>query len=144
MKASPEKSNRQIAEAVRVDHKTVASVRAKKEARGEIPHVETHTDTKGRKQQAHKTPGTTCGLPDTTPLAYGVIAEVIVGVMNPFDANGRYELIAKVRKLLDSIEENTRLHEESPKAVSPAASKAKSPQPDELPDIPEFLRRQSS
>jgi hypothetical protein len=52
--AAPEKSNRQIAEMAKVDHKTVASVRAKKEARGEIPHVEARTDKKGRKQQAHK------------------------------------------------------------------------------------------
>ena len=56
IKATPEKSNRGIAATVKVDHKTVASVRAEKEACGEIPHVETHTDSKGRKQQAHKTP----------------------------------------------------------------------------------------
>ena len=53
IKATPEKSNRGIAATVKVDHKTVASVRAEKEACGEIPHVETHTDSKGRKQQAH-------------------------------------------------------------------------------------------
>jgi hypothetical protein len=55
LKAAPEKSDRQIAESIHVDHKTVASVRAKQEARGEIPHVETRTDTKGRRQQAHRT-----------------------------------------------------------------------------------------
>jgi hypothetical protein len=52
--ANPEKSNRQIAAAVGVDHKTVAAERAEGEARGEIPHVETTTDTKGRMQPAHK------------------------------------------------------------------------------------------
>jgi len=35
--AAPEKSNRQIAEMAKVDHKIVASVRAKKEARGKFP-----------------------------------------------------------------------------------------------------------
>jgi len=34
----------------KVDGKTVAAVRTKKESRAEIPHVETQTDTKGRKQ----------------------------------------------------------------------------------------------
>jgi hypothetical protein len=50
LKEKPEASNRQIAKQVRVDHKTVAKVREQNEGRGEIPHVETRTDTKGRKQ----------------------------------------------------------------------------------------------
>jgi hypothetical protein len=54
VKAQPEKSDRQIAETVKVDHKTVGAVRVEQEARGEIPHVETRTDTKGRKQPARK------------------------------------------------------------------------------------------
>jgi len=48
--ADPNKSDRQIAETVKADHRTVGAVRAKQEARGEIPHVSTRTDTKGRKQ----------------------------------------------------------------------------------------------
>jgi hypothetical protein len=55
IETDPMKPNRQIAETVKVDHKTVASVRAEKEGRGEIPHVETRTDSKGRKQPARKT-----------------------------------------------------------------------------------------
>jgi hypothetical protein len=55
IKATPEKSDRQIAKTVKADHKTVASVRAEKEGRGEIPHVETRTDSKGRKQPTRKT-----------------------------------------------------------------------------------------
>jgi len=39
LKATPERSNRQIAETVKADHKTVASVRAEKEASGEIPQL---------------------------------------------------------------------------------------------------------
>ena len=42
---APDKSNRQIAEAVKVDHKTVASVRAKRQSTGEIPQL---TETIGR------------------------------------------------------------------------------------------------
>jgi ParB-like chromosome segregation protein Spo0J len=52
LKATPEKSNRQIAETVKADHKTVGLVRTGMEGRGEIPHVEIRTDTKGRKQPA--------------------------------------------------------------------------------------------
>ncbi|WFT88028.1 ParB N-terminal domain-containing protein [Rhizobium leguminosarum] len=50
LKATPEKSNRQIAATVGVNHKTVAVVRQEREARGEIPHVVTITDTRGRQQ----------------------------------------------------------------------------------------------
>ena len=39
---------------MKADHKTVGKVRAEKEARGEIPHVEKRKDTKGRKQPAKK------------------------------------------------------------------------------------------
>jgi len=54
IKTDPSKSDRQIAETTKTDHKTVASVRAEKEARGEIPHVSTRTDSKGRKQPAKR------------------------------------------------------------------------------------------
>jgi hypothetical protein len=54
VKADPTKSDRAIAKTTKTDHKTVASVRAAKERRGEIPHVKTRTDTKGRKQPAKK------------------------------------------------------------------------------------------
>jgi len=54
LKAKPEQSNRQIAKQVKVDHKTVGAIRAEGEGRGEIPHVEARTDTKGRKQPSAK------------------------------------------------------------------------------------------
>jgi hypothetical protein len=54
LKADPGKSNRQIAETVKADHKTVGAVRQEQEARGEIPHVEKRIDTKGREQPASK------------------------------------------------------------------------------------------
>jgi hypothetical protein len=54
IKTAPEKSDRQIAETVKADHKTVGAVRAEQEARGEIPHVENRTDTKGRRQPAKR------------------------------------------------------------------------------------------
>jgi ParB-like chromosome segregation protein Spo0J len=54
LEAQPEKSDRQIAFTVKADHKTVSAVRSEKEGRGEIPHVEARTDSKGRKQPAKK------------------------------------------------------------------------------------------
>jgi hypothetical protein len=53
LKLEPGKTDRQIAETVNADHKTVGAVRAQAEARGEIPHVATRTDRKGRQQLAH-------------------------------------------------------------------------------------------
>jgi hypothetical protein len=52
----PERSDRGIAQQVKVDHKTVAAVRSDKEDRGEIPHTETRRDASGRAQPAHKPP----------------------------------------------------------------------------------------
>jgi ParB-like chromosome segregation protein Spo0J len=55
LKARPSQSDRAIGKQVNVDHKTVGAVREKLESRGEIPHTETRTDTKGREQPAKKT-----------------------------------------------------------------------------------------
>jgi hypothetical protein len=54
LEMSPGKSDRQIGKTLKVDHKTVAAVRAEQEARGEIPHVDKRTDSKGRRQPAKK------------------------------------------------------------------------------------------
>jgi hypothetical protein len=54
LKADPTRSDRQIAEVMKVDHKTVAPVRAEQEARGEIPHVTIRTDSRGRQQLAQR------------------------------------------------------------------------------------------
>jgi ParB-like chromosome segregation protein Spo0J len=50
LKHNAEQSNRQAAKKTGTDHKTVGKVREELEGRGEIPHVETREDTKGRKQ----------------------------------------------------------------------------------------------
>jgi hypothetical protein len=52
LKATPEKSNRQIAEQVKVDHKTVAKVREEGERTGEIPQL---TETTGKDGKARTT-----------------------------------------------------------------------------------------
>jgi hypothetical protein len=50
---------------VGADHKTVGATRAELEGRGEIPHVDAHTDTAGRQQQATK--GTGLAKPPAVP-----------------------------------------------------------------------------
>jgi hypothetical protein len=54
LKAKPEASNLSISKQVKVDDKTVASVRREMEGRSEIPNVATVTDTRGRLQPAAK------------------------------------------------------------------------------------------
>jgi hypothetical protein len=49
---APEKSDRQFSREAGVDHKTIASARAKGEDAGNIPHVSKRIDSKGRKQPA--------------------------------------------------------------------------------------------
>jgi hypothetical protein len=54
VKATPEKSNRQIAETVKASPTTVGTVRANMEAKGEVSKLDTRTDAKGVKQPATK------------------------------------------------------------------------------------------
>jgi ParB-like chromosome segregation protein Spo0J len=54
LKQKPEQSDRQVGAKVGANHVTVGKVRKELEGRGEIIHVETREDTKGRKQQATK------------------------------------------------------------------------------------------
>ena len=68
LKRHPEKSDRQVAEQTGIDHKTVNAVRKQSERRGEIPHVEKRTDSKGRKQAASKPKAQP---PKPTPTASG-------------------------------------------------------------------------
>lgn len=56
LKETPQRSNRQIAADLQVNHETVQSVRAEQERRGGIRHVATRTDTKGREQPAERPP----------------------------------------------------------------------------------------
>jgi hypothetical protein len=65
LQAHSDKSDRQIAEMAKDEHKKVGRVRANLEARGAMPHVERRTDTKGRKQPTRKPPKKT---PEDAPL----------------------------------------------------------------------------
>jgi hypothetical protein len=55
LKASPDKSNRQIAETVKASPTTVGTVRKEMEHRGDVSKLDTRTDTRGRNQPAQRT-----------------------------------------------------------------------------------------
>ncbi len=77
IKADPTTSDRTVAKELGVDNKTAAKVRADLEAREEIPHVPTRTDSAGRKQPATKRKSTP--KPEATakpePIAEDTVAE---------------------------------------------------------------------
>jgi hypothetical protein len=54
LKATPEKSDRQIAATTKASPTTVGKVRAKLQAKGDVSRLDTRTDTKGRKQPVKK------------------------------------------------------------------------------------------
>jgi len=54
IKATPEKSDLQIAETVKASPTTVGTVRAKMESSGDVSKLDTRQDTKGRKQPAKR------------------------------------------------------------------------------------------
>jgi hypothetical protein len=54
IKATPEKSDRQIAETVKASPTTVGTVRSEMEATGDVSKLDTRRDSKGRKQPAKK------------------------------------------------------------------------------------------
>src|SRR5262249_51698219 len=64
VKATPEKSDRQIAETVKASPTTVGTVRAEMEAKGDVSKLDTRRDSKGRNQPAKKKRGKT---PSETP-----------------------------------------------------------------------------
>jgi hypothetical protein len=70
LKANPAKSDRQVADVVKVDNKTVSAVREKLEAREEIPHVETRNDSAGRKQPAKKKSGKSVAKGENEKITY--------------------------------------------------------------------------
>jgi hypothetical protein len=59
LKAKPEQSDRQIAQQTKTSPTTVGKIRKKSEATGDVSKLDTRTDTKGRKQAAHKSTNNT-------------------------------------------------------------------------------------
>jgi hypothetical protein len=82
IKATPEKSDRQIAETVKASPTTVGTVRAEMEATGDVSKLDTRTDSKGRAQ------------PATKPSRERYTPEVIMQIMNLLERGASREDIA--------------------------------------------------
>jgi hypothetical protein len=68
LKVQPTKSDRAIAKTAKVDHKTVAAIRAKAEAGGEIPHKDAdRTEASGRKARGRKSSAKTSAAEPNPP-----------------------------------------------------------------------------
>jgi hypothetical protein len=93
LKATPEKSNRQIAETVKADDKTVGSVRRELEGRAEIPHTETRTDSRGRQQPASKAPKRTAPRGGIEQIS---VAEKQVSAVNEWAAQRPPKAVEKI------------------------------------------------
>ena len=85
LKADPTSSDRKVAKELGVDNKTAAKVRADLEAREEIPHVPTRTDSAGRKQPATKRKPTpkSKATPKPEPIDEDTVAEQPIATEPP-------------------------------------------------------------
>jgi hypothetical protein len=154
LKVDPNKSDRQIGVMTKADHKTVASVRAEKEGRGEIPHVKARTDTRGRKQPARKRrqeiphvgssrnvdtarpPGPTNKRTIAVPIEHTTKTVVSHGYVGPASSGEVERLHARIAELEDI---NRRLETRVVVLENENAKlRARLPQDD---DIPPFLQR---
>jgi hypothetical protein len=180
--ATPEKSDRQIADEIKSNRTTVGQIRKRLETSGDVSIVDTRTDSKGRRQPAHKPPTppattpkatTDSALVQATPeliaavhdkIIAKCVADVTTHIAEAVDHLDDIECVALLERLQAIInmllatanrkpDQNEKrsglvsaaesiLGEEPPKA----AERATEPmlQPDEMPDIPPFLRRQPS
>ena len=148
---APDRSDRQIAKELGVDHKTIGRARAKGEDVGRIPHVETRTDTKGRAQPARKT-GQRTKKPPAKPEPAPTIAAAAVEAVQPPSrddvgpsSTGELERLGTRNEELENrvrrLEiENHALRSEVEKLK---AELAKRPPPVDD-GIPDFLRRAAS
>jgi hypothetical protein len=98
---APEKSDRQIGAEIGVDHKTIARARTKGEDVGSIPHVETRTDTKGRKQPAKK-PKRTPEVDEATMAKRAAMAEEIRALMAKREAIAE-QIMAEPRAVVETV-----------------------------------------
>jgi protein gp37 len=97
LKRQPDTSDRHIGETVKADHKTVAAVRSEMVERGEIPHVETRTDSKGREQPSVKGIERQIRTSDTTSSIAKFRANVSLEEWKALRAEERQTLLAITR-----------------------------------------------
>jgi hypothetical protein len=101
---APEKSDRQIAREIGVDHKTIGRARAKGEDVGSIPHVPTRTDSKGRRQPARKPERRTVPA-ESQKGAARQVAKRVAGAIVESETNEVARLRARVQELEAEVDQ---------------------------------------
>jgi ParB-like chromosome segregation protein Spo0J len=92
LKADPTKSNRQIGDTTKTDHKTVGAERAKLEATGEIPQLETTTGADGKTRTAKRKKGESKPKGGSTPAQqYDALEEKLIEKLKELDADDARE-----------------------------------------------------
>jgi hypothetical protein len=109
----PGASDRQVAGMVGISHHTVATVRNELVGRGQIAHVETRTDTKGRKQPAGKPP-----KPKKGPAP----ALEVGGPDKPDKVHGSADLVAPDERDPDCAAGEGALDQNEPKPAKPKSA----------------------
>jgi len=107
LRETPQVSDRQIAESLGVDHKTVAVQREELEGRGEIPHVETRTDSMGREQPAERERPSAYRYVDPTPAGRDAVIQSATTDFARRDAENDRRIEYHRRHLLADIEMET-------------------------------------
>ncbi|WP_245763355.1 ParB N-terminal domain-containing protein [Paraburkholderia diazotrophica] len=103
---APERSDRHVAADLRVDHKTVASVRREQEDVGKLPHIEKRIDTQGRRQPATKpTAVSTPARKPSKPKAPPPVVERVVPPPELREPLAEFDAVVKAE--LDKLERVT-------------------------------------
>jgi hypothetical protein len=159
IKATPEKSDRQIAETVKASPTTVGTVRAEMETKGDVSKLDTRRDSKGRKQPATRTSGrkknTTTKremkkLKETTgKQKQEVTNDIVCLIAELVDAHGECMEMFTRQCLAEYAKEVVRARPEAPfRAMwiecARLVLKKLNIAVDEMPDIPDFLQRAAS
>jgi hypothetical protein len=120
LKMAPEKSDRQVAAAVKASKGTVGAVRSEMERRGQIGHVEARTDTRGRQQPAKKKrlPSKPVTEPSWAVNAFG---QWLGKILERASADKRRDVIRGLRNTLDQAEALVSKWEEKAQRATGAA-----------------------
>jgi ribosomal protein S14 len=143
IKATPEKSDRQIAETVKASPTTVGTVRAEMETKGDVSKLDTRRDSKGRKQPAKKPPRAAAnatgaektsnknngakpsGAANTAPASPTTPARNEIGSASTSEARARNEERENEKRRLEIENTGLRSEIEEVKAAAKPAPKTK-------------------
>jgi hypothetical protein len=159
IKATPEKSDRQIAETVKASPTTVGTVRAEMEAKGDVSKLDTRRDSKGREQPAARTSDrkkkttTKREMKElkeaTSKQKQKVTNDIVCLIAELVDAHGECMEMFTRQCLAEYAKEVVRACPEAPfRAMwiecARLVLKKLNIAVDEMPDIPDFLQRAAS